>query len=110
MFPGKVDCVSAGVGEWQKQHSYCMLQLPFQGIKLDASLIRIQEPIHGDKGFVQAITELVHNMDMEVIAEGVETEEVRDRLSKQCVDRIQGYVYARPMKGEDVVEFHQQSL
>ncbi|MBR5534856.1 MAG: GGDEF domain-containing protein [Ruminiclostridium sp.] len=87
----------------------CMLQLPFQIIKLDASLIRITEPLLEGKGFVQSITELVHDMGMEVIAEGVETREALDRLNRQGVDRIQGYVCAKPMKPEDLVAFFQAS-
>ena len=45
-------------------------------------------------------------MSLPVIAEGVETEEEADILKENGVDRIQGYVYAKPMATEALLEFY----
>jgi len=87
----------------------CMLQLPLQFIKLDASLIRLSSPTEGTESFVQAITNLSHGMGMQVIAEGVETAEIAQQLHKQGVDRIQGYYYAKPMNQSSLLNFFQDA-
>lgn len=46
---------------------------------------------------LDAIIAFGHESDMEMIAEGVETQEQVDYLHRRGVHLIQGYVYARPM-------------
>ena len=87
----------------------CMLQLPFQFIKLDSSLIRINRQLEGNESFVQVITKLSHDMGMQVIAEGVETYPAVEELGRQGVDRIQGYVFSRPMAEPDLLEFYRNN-
>jgi EAL domain-containing protein (putative c-di-GMP-specific phosphodiesterase class I) len=85
----------------------CILQLPFHTVKLDASLIRISEA-RGDRDFLPALTKLLHDLGSQVVAEGVETEEVVTHLTEYGVDRIQGFFFARPMGEKQLLEFYQE--
>ena len=85
----------------------CMLQLPFHTVKLDASLIRIAEQ-KGDLEFLPALTNLLHGLGTQVVAEGVENEAVVEHLSAYGVDRLQGFFFARPMEEEKLLDFYRE--
>ena len=87
----------------------CLLQLPFQFIKLDASLIRHDNGSQDDYHLIHTLTSLFHDMNLKVIAEGAETVFQEENLKLQGVDRIQGYVYARPMSAEQLLTFYRQN-
>ena len=75
-----------------------LLDLPFSHIKLDKCLASEAS------GFVEEITKLFRYFNMAIIAEGVETEEQLAAISAAGVDMIQGFYYAKPMAGEDLIE------
>ena len=81
----------------------CLLQLPFQFIKLDASLTRTEDNLD----LVKTLTTLFHEMNLDVIAEGAETQESVISLTNHGIDRIQGYFYAKPMPVPKLLEFYQ---
>lgn len=54
---------------------------------------------------VNAIIKMAHTLGVEVVAEGVETEEQRNRLMELDCDYIQGYVYAKPMDSEEFIRY-----
>ena len=84
----------------------CLLQLPFQVIKLDRGLVRPNRDGSRHSNVVQTLTRLFHSMNLNVIAEGAETQEDVDRLTADGVDRIQGYFFAKPMPLDALVEFY----
>jgi len=47
------------------------------------------------------IIEMCHDMDLKVIAEGVETDEVREQLAAMGCDQYQGYLMSKPIPAED---------
>ena len=51
---------------------------------------------HPNAYIVKAIITLAHNLQMQVIAEGVETKEQLDFLIRQHCDFIQGYYFSKP--------------
>jgi diguanylate cyclase (GGDEF)-like protein/PAS domain S-box-containing protein len=51
----------------------------------------------GSRAIVKAIIDLAHGLDLEVIAEGVETEEQRSFLASQACDAYQGFLTSRPL-------------
>ena len=55
---------------------------------------------------VQALTRIFRDMNLTVVAEGAETEEEVKLLTEVGVDRIQGYVFARPMPLEALIQFY----
>ena len=58
---------------------------------------------------VRAITALAHSLNMNVIAEGVETEEQIIKLKSLQCDLMQGYYFARPMGSEKIEKLLRES-
>ncbi|MBQ6798327.1 MAG: GGDEF domain-containing protein [Oscillospiraceae bacterium] len=87
----------------------CLLQLPFRIIKLDTALVHSGRNGATDYRLVRTLTKLFHDMDLIVVAEGVETQEEVRLLQEQGVDRIQGYALARPMPVSDLLTFYQKN-
>ena len=75
------------------------------GIKIDKSLI---DNVHTEKGlklFEHSVA-MCKAMGFEVIAEGVETEEqMQQAISKNDVDYVQGWYYARALPMNDARQF-----
>ena len=84
----------------------CLLQLPFQIIKLDACLVQPVRNGTDDYAMVRTLTNLFHAMDLSVIAEGAETAEEVAALKDQGVDRIQGFALAHPMPEQALLDFY----
>jgi diguanylate cyclase (GGDEF)-like protein/PAS domain S-box-containing protein len=77
-------------------------RLPADAIKIDKSFVRgLGEDVE-DTAIVRMIVELAHTLGMEVIAEGVETEEQVELLREMGCDFAQGYHLARPLPSEEV--------
>ena len=70
---------------------------PVDGIKLDQSLIQDLPHSTHDAAIVEAIISLGKTLGLEVIAEGVETQEQVDFLEKHDCDTIQGYWVSPPL-------------
>ena len=51
------------------------------------------------------IIELINDLKLKIVAEGVETKEMVDALSEKGVDYLQGYYFSKPLKEEDFIEF-----
>lgn len=83
----------------------CLLELPFESIKLDMELTTTIDT-NPDCGLVKMLINLFHNMDLTVIAEGVETKKQVDALLALYVDKIQGYYYSAPLPINKLEEFY----
>lgn len=88
----------------------CLLQLPFSNIKLDMHLIRMDILNDGTQriGLIKTLIGFLHDMNLTVIAEGIETEEVAAVLCDMGADRIQGYICSKPMSEKDLLEFYKK--
>jgi len=69
-------------------------------LKIDRSFTRNLAPDSSDMALSEAIIVMAHKLELEVIAEGVETPEQRDLLAAAGCDYGQGYLFARPMPAE----------
>lgn len=69
---------------------------PFDTVKLDKSFIDKLSGERRDKLVVESIIKLCHNMELDVVAEGVETREQEKILKLMNCDYIQGYLYGKP--------------
>ena len=54
-----------------------------------------------DHAIVKAVIDLAHNFSLKVVAEGVETLEIAERLADLRCDILQGYVFDRPLLVEE---------
>jgi EAL domain-containing protein (putative c-di-GMP-specific phosphodiesterase class I) len=70
-------------------------------LKIDRSFTRNLAPESSDMALSDAIIVMAHKLDLQVIAEGVETPEQRDLLAAAGCDYGQGYLFARPMPAAD---------
>jgi diguanylate cyclase (GGDEF)-like protein len=80
-------------------------RLPFDTLKIDISFIRkIQED--GQGGTIAAtILAMAHSLGKGVVAEGVQTQAQVDFLRKLDCELVQGYLYSRPLAGDDLVVY-----
>jgi len=75
--------------------------LPIDLLKIDQSFVRNLENSRNDTAIVSAMISLGHNLDLKVVAEGVETEAQHSFLRQAGCDIIQGYLVAKPQPEAD---------
>ena len=74
---------------------------PFDKIKIDRQFISILGRAENSAAIVRAILGLGQNLQIPVIAEGVETEEQRAILEREGCAQIQGYLIGKPLPIEN---------
>ena len=79
-------------------------ELPVDLIKIDRSFVADLPESDASAAIVAAAIELSHRLGLEVVAEGVETEEQFACVADLGVDLIQGYLIAKPGLGRDARE------
>ena len=62
-------------------------------------------PTQDDAAIVRSMIELGRNLGLDVVAEGVETKRVWDRLSELGCTSAQGFLLCRPLPGEQLREW-----
>lgn len=80
-----------------------LTRFPISGLKIDQSFVRRIDG-HGDRidGIIaKAVISLAHNLDLEVVAEGVETATQFEFLREEHCNLAQGYLFSRPIPAED---------
>lgn len=75
---------------------------PITTLKIDQSFIRNLPTNKEDQAIVATIINLAKNLQLEVVAEGVETEEAVQILKNDGCDIIQGYYFSKPLPAEEV--------
>jgi EAL domain-containing protein (putative c-di-GMP-specific phosphodiesterase class I) len=75
---------------------------PFDKIKIDKSFIRELEEDPSARSIVGAILAMGRSLDVDIIAEGIETEEQLTIIRKLHCAEIQGFLSGKPMPGEMV--------
>lgn len=84
--------------------SFSRLQkLPASRIKIDKSFVHNIPQNHSNKSIVQAMISLAHDLNIEVVAEGVEHHQQALFLSKIGCDYLQGYYVGKPVPFARVV-------
>jgi diguanylate cyclase (GGDEF)-like protein/PAS domain S-box-containing protein len=80
-------------------------ELPIDEIKIDKSFVMTMTRNEADAAIVRTVIDLAHNLGKQVCAEGVEDEATWRRLTDMGCDLAQGFWIARPMSGEDLMEW-----
>jgi diguanylate cyclase (GGDEF)-like protein len=76
-------------------------KLPVDILKIDKTFVMDMFENEGDAAIVQSVTELAHNFNYKVIAEGVENEKTLQKLIAFDVDIVQGYLFSKPLSNEE---------
>ncbi|WP_277950345.1 EAL domain-containing protein [Halomonas sp. YLGW01] len=77
-------------------------QFPITALKIDRSFVRDAPDEPSDRAIMAAMVFIGHQLGLEVVAEGVETEEQLELIREFGCDLVQGYYYFRPMGAEDI--------
>ncbi len=85
-------------------------KLPLSNLKIDRSFVSQMTSEAESKEIVKTIVLLAKNLDLELVAEGIETEEQLELLRELGCQYGQGYYFARPLDVADASEFIKASL
>lgn len=72
-------------------------KLPIEQVKIDRSFVRDMTVDQNDASMVKAIVDMAKTFNLDVIAEGVETEEQHEMLAKYGCNFYQGYLFSKPL-------------
>lgn len=72
-------------------------RLPLSQLKIDQSFVRDLVSNSNGQAIVSTIIAMAHSLQLDVIAEGVETQEQRSLLEKLGCHRYQGYLFGKPV-------------
>ncbi|KQO01249.1 putative bifunctional diguanylate cyclase/phosphodiesterase [Paenibacillus sp. Leaf72] len=75
---------------------------PIDRLKIDRSFVRDIQQDPSDAEIVAAIIAMAHNLNIQVIAEGVETQEQIEFLRKHNCDEMQGYFWSAPVPSDNI--------
>ena len=76
---------------------------PFSELKMDRSIVQAAVTEELAKGFLNTAVRLARNLDLTVVAEGVETDEELELVKAAGVDSVQGFLFSHPYPFEDIV-------
>jgi len=98
-----MDDFGTGYSSLNHLHRY-----PFDTLKIDRSFIQRMTEQKSSAVIVRTILDLAHSLDMEVVAEGIETAAQAERLRSLGCRLGQGYYFSRPMTPESISAMFEQ--
>jgi diguanylate cyclase (GGDEF)-like protein/PAS domain S-box-containing protein len=78
-------------------------RFPFDSVKIDQSFVSGIPESKDDEAIVEAIIAMAHSLQLEVVAEGVETRQQFEFLRRLGCDQIQGYYFSKPIPSNEIV-------
>lgn len=79
-------------------------KLPLDELKIDRSFIKDMEDNEGDKAIILAVLAMAKSLGLEVVAEGVETENQKEFLQLHQCQKAQGFLFSKPICKQDFLE------
>lgn len=95
----KISLDDYGTGYSDLSH---MKRLPIYAVKIDRSFVRDIRNDNNDAVIVASIVSLAHNLNLKVIAEGVESKEQLMHLKVAGCDQVQGFYLQRPVPAAEI--------
>ena len=81
-------------------------RLPFEQLKIDQSFVKNILIDPNDAAIAKMIVALADNLNINVIAEGVENEKQREFLARLGCHACQGYLFSRPLPVDELYAFY----
>jgi EAL domain-containing protein (putative c-di-GMP-specific phosphodiesterase class I) len=75
---------------------------PLDTLKIDQSFIKDMTREPGDAAFITAIMIMAHSLNLNVVAEGITTEDQETFLKARSCDEGQGYLFSMPLPAAEV--------
>jgi diguanylate cyclase (GGDEF)-like protein/PAS domain S-box-containing protein len=91
-----------GIGYSSLSH---LRSFPFDGIKIDRSFISDLSDNDSSLAIVEALASMAQQLKITVTAEGVETEEQREKVRDLGCIEMQGYLFSSPRPAEEALQF-----
>jgi diguanylate cyclase (GGDEF)-like protein len=88
----------------------CLHQFPLDGLKIDRAFVTSMGDRRDYAAVVHAILQLARNLNMRVVAEGIETHDQLTMLQAMDCEFGQGYLFAKPMPAADAETFIRDHL
>lgn len=85
-------------------------QLPIDNLKIDQSFVETIGTSGTESEIIQAVVQLAHSLNIDVVAEGVETTEQSHRLKALGCDYAQGYLFAKPLPAIEAEHLFDQNF
>ena len=82
-----------------------LTRFPSSILKIDRSFISRMIDDVDSAALVDAIIKMGHSLHMQIIAEGVETDQQLEILKKQGCDLIQGYYFSKPLPADELLQY-----
>lgn len=79
--------------------------LPFDGLKIDGQFIKQSLETIKNTKLMASIINLARSIDLNIVAEGVETKEQLDMLEKMDCHHVQGFYFTRPLPSKEYKEW-----
>ncbi len=87
-----------------------LAKLPFDTLKVDRSFVMTMLTDPSSEKIVRSVIRLGHDLGLDVVAEGVETMDLADRLQRLGCQMGQGYGFAKALKPQEAETYLTQSL
>lgn len=99
--------VTVAIDDFGKGYSSLnyLRKFPIHSLKIDRTFIQEVAENNDDIAIVKAITYLAHELDLKVVAEGIESKDVIKVLEDIGCDEIQGYYISRPLPKHELESF-----
>ncbi len=94
-----IDDFGTGYSSLSRLHNF-----PLDTLKIDRSFVmRLTSNTEGE-AMIQTIISLAHNLNMDVVAEGIETQEQVEKLIELGCEYGQGYLFSKPLPSQQVTQ------
>ncbi|MEP2651345.1 MAG: EAL domain-containing protein, partial [Paraglaciecola sp.] len=84
-------------------------KFPLDVLKIDKSFVSQLSSDKTSMAITQSIVAIAHALDLEIVAEGVETDEQLSLLGKMGCQYVQGYLYGPPISAEESFNYLEKS-
>lgn len=83
-------------------------RLPFDKLKVDQSFVQRIESDQASRAVTEAILALGHSLNLEVVGEGIESDDTQRYLLEHGCDQAQGFWFSMPMPARDFAQWYRQ--